>query len=50
MAIKKTQQDLAGRGRLRPEYAEGMDALIAVSGVSATNFVAIASAYNYWRG
>ncbi|WP_415182198.1 hexameric tyrosine-coordinated heme protein [Phaeovulum sp.] len=49
IAIKKTQPDAAVRDRLRPEYAEDADALIAVSAVIATNFATIAAANGYWR-
>jgi hypothetical protein len=49
MAIKKTQPDAAVRDRLRPEYAEDADALIAVSAVIATHFATIAAANNHWR-
>ena len=52
MAIKKTQPDAAVRDRLRPEYAEDADALIAVSAVIATHFATIATiaaANNHWR-
>ena len=49
MAIKKTQPDAAVRDRLRPDYAEDADALIAVSAVVATHFATIAAANNHWR-
>lgn len=50
MAIKKTQADPAVRDRLRPDYAEDANALIAVSAVVATHFATIAVANSYWRG
>ena len=49
MTIKKTQADAAVRERLRPEYAENADALIAVSAVVATHFATVAAANGYWR-
>ena len=50
MTIKKTQTDPAVRDRLRPDYAENADALIAVSAVVATHFATVAAANGYWRG
>lgn len=49
MTIKKTQQGPAVRDRLRPDYAENADALIAVSAVVATHFATIAAANGSWR-
>ncbi|SDO95501.1 Hexameric tyrosine-coordinated heme protein (HTHP) [Lutimaribacter pacificus] len=49
VAVKATQPDAAVRDRLRPEYAEDADALIAVSHVVATHFATVAAANNYWR-
>ena len=49
MAIKKAQPDAAVRDRLRLEYAEDANALIAVSAVIATHFATIAAANNHWR-
>ncbi len=49
MAIKKTQADPEVRDRLRPDYAENADALIAVSAVVATHFATISAANGYWR-
>lgn len=49
MAIKYTQPDAAMRDRMRPEYAEDVDSLIAVSQVVATNFATVAAANGYWR-
>lgn len=50
MAVKATQPDAAVRDRLRPDYAEDADSLIAVSQVVATNFATIAAANDHWRG
>ena len=49
VAIKLTQPDAAVRDRLRPEYADDVAALIAVSQVVATHFATIATANNHWR-
>jgi hypothetical protein len=49
VAIKLTQPDAAVRDRLRPDYAEDPDALIAISQVVATHFATIAAANDYWR-
>jgi len=48
VAIKLTQPDAEVRDRLRPEYAEDSDALIAVSQVVATHFATVAAANGYW--
>lgn len=48
-AVKLTQPDAAMRDKLRPEYAEDADALIAVSAVVATHFATIAAANKHWR-
>ncbi|MCQ0093148.1 hexameric tyrosine-coordinated heme protein [Roseovarius sp. M141] len=50
MTIKKTQGDADVRGRLRPDYAENADSLIAVSAVVATHFATVAAANGYWKG
>jgi Hexameric tyrosine-coordinated heme protein (HTHP). len=50
VAIRMTQPDASVRERLRPEYAEDSDALIAVSQVVATHFATVAAANDYWRG
>lgn len=50
MAVKLTQPDAATRDRLRPDYAEDADALIAASQVVATHFATIAAANGYWHG
>ena len=49
MTVKKTQPDPAVRDRLRPDYAENADSLIAVSAVVATHFATVAAANRYWR-
>ncbi len=49
VAVKLTQPDAAMRERLRPDYADDADSLIAVSQVVATNFATVAAANNYWR-
>lgn len=49
VAVKMTQPDAAVRDRLRPEYAENSDALIAVSQVVAMHFATVAAANDYWR-
>ncbi|WP_417478474.1 hexameric tyrosine-coordinated heme protein [Maricaulis sp.] len=48
MTVKKTQADAAIRDRLRPDYAENADSLIAVSAVVATHFATISAANGYW--
>ena len=50
VAVKLTQPDADVRDRLRPEYAEDPDALIAVSQVVATHFATVAAANGYWQG
>ena len=50
VAVKLTQPDAEVRDRLRPEYAEDPDALIAVSQVVATHFTTVAAANGYWQG
>ena len=50
VAVKLTQPDAEIRDRLRPEYAEDSDALIAVSQVVATHFATVAVANDYWWG
>lgn len=49
VAVKLTQPDAEVRDRLRPEYAEDADALIAASQVVATHFATVAAANDYWR-
>lgn len=48
-AIRMTQADPEVRARLRPDYAEDADALIAASQVVATHFATVAAANDYWR-
>lgn len=50
VAVKLTQPDAEVRDRLRPDYAEDADALIAVSQVVATHFATVAAANGYWKG
>lgn len=50
VAVKLTQPDADIRDRLRPEYAEDAEALIAASQVVATHFATVAAANGYWRG
>lgn len=49
VAVKMTQPDAEARERMRPEYAEDAEALIAVSQVVATHFATVAAANGYWR-
>lgn len=49
LAVKFTQPLAEVRDRLRPQYGEDADALIAVSQVVATNFQTIAAANDYWK-
>ncbi|UES59902.1 peroxidase (plasmid) [Roseibium aggregatum] len=49
VAVKATQPDAVVRERLRPDYAEDADSLIAVSQVVATHFATVSAANNYWR-
>lgn len=49
MTIKLTQPDAAARERMRPDYAEDANALIAVSAVQAAHFATIAAANGHWR-
>ncbi len=49
VVVKLTQPDAETRDRLRPEYAEDSDALIAASHVVATHFATVAAANNYWK-
>jgi hypothetical protein len=50
VAVKMTQADPAVRDRLRADYAEDAEALIAVSHVVAVHFATVAAANGYWRG
>lgn len=47
--VKYTQPDGEVLHRLRPDYAENADSLIAGSQVVAVNFQTVAAANNYWR-
>ena len=49
MTVKKTQADPEVRERLRLQYAEDADALIAISQAVATHFATVAAANGYWR-
>ncbi|QLH21393.1 hypothetical protein HYQ63_12795 [Streptomyces sp. Rer75] len=46
LVIKATQPDDAARTRLRPQYAENPDSLVAVAHVVAVEFATIAAASN----
>jgi len=50
MGVKYTQPSAQVRDKLRPEYGENADSLIASSQVVATNFQTVAAANSYWRG
>lgn len=47
--VKYTQPHAEVLKRLRPEYAESAEDLIAASHVVAVNFQTIAAANDYWR-
>lgn len=47
--VKYTQPDVAVLKKLRPEYAQDADSLVAASQVVAINFQTIAAANGYWR-
>ncbi len=49
VAVKLTQPDADVRDRLRPEYAQDSNALIAASQVVATHFATVAAANGYWQ-
>lgn len=49
MGVKYTQPAAEARDRLRPAYADDVNALIASSQVIAINYQTIAAANNYWR-
>ncbi|MCB1676034.1 MAG: hexameric tyrosine-coordinated heme protein [Halioglobus sp.] len=49
MGVKYTQPSDAIRAKLRPDYGENADSLIASSQVIAINFQTVAAANNYWR-
>ncbi|AKI03299.1 Hexameric tyrosine-coordinated heme protein (HTHP) (plasmid) [Hoeflea sp. IMCC20628] len=48
-AVKLTQPDAAARDRMRPDYAEDANSLIAVSQVVATHFATVAAANGFWK-
>ncbi|MBN8726290.1 MAG: hexameric tyrosine-coordinated heme protein [Xanthomonadales bacterium] len=50
MGVKYTQPSAEVRDRLRKDYEDDADALIATSQVVAINFQTIAAANDYWRG
>ncbi len=50
MGVKYTQPSAEIRDKLRPEYGQNADSLIASSQVVALNFQTIAAANGYWRG
>ena len=50
MGVKYTQPSDDIRAKLRPDYGENADSLIASSQVIAINFQTVAAANNYWRG
>ncbi|MGB3697837.1 MAG: hexameric tyrosine-coordinated heme protein [Gordonia sp. (in: high G+C Gram-positive bacteria)] len=47
--VKYTQPDGEVLHKLRPDYANDADSLIAGSQVVALNFQTVAAANNYWR-
>jgi nucleoside diphosphate kinase len=49
MAVKLTQPDDAARNKMRPDYANDADSLIAVSQVVAVNFQTVSQANDFWR-
>ncbi|MFE5084940.1 hexameric tyrosine-coordinated heme protein [Streptomyces mirabilis] len=49
LVVKATQPDGEVRTRLRPQYAENADSLVAVAHVVAIEFATIAAANDYWR-
>ncbi|MBK0327512.1 hexameric tyrosine-coordinated heme protein [Rhodobacteraceae bacterium F11138] len=49
VAVKLTQPDADVRDKLRPEYAQDAESLIAVSQVVATHFATVAAANGYWK-
>ena len=50
MGVKYTQPSEEVRARLRPQYEESADSLIASSQVIAIHFQTIAAANGYWNG
>lgn len=49
MGIKYSQPSDEIRTKLRPEYENNADSLIASSQVIAINFQTVSAANNYWR-
>ena len=49
MGVKYTQPSDEIRKRLREDYANNADSLIAASQVVAVNFQTVAAANNYWN-
>ena len=48
MAVKATQPDAAVREKLRGEYEQDAQALLAVSHTVSVNFATVAAANGYW--
>ena len=48
-AVKLTQPSAEVRERVRADYADDFNALIAISQVVATNFHTVSVANGYWR-
>jgi hypothetical protein len=49
VGVNVTQPSDEARARLRPDYAEDANSLIASSQVIAINFQTVAAANDYWR-
>lgn len=49
MGVKYTQPSDEVRAKLRPEYGEDANGLIASSQVIAINFQTVSAANNYWK-
>ena len=49
MAVKLTQPSDEARARLRSDYENDADSLIAISHVVAAHFQTVAAANGYWR-
>lgn len=47
--VSSVQKDAEVRKKLRPDYADDAEDLIAVSQVIAINFQTVAAANDYWR-
>lgn len=50
VGVKMTQPSSDVRDKLRKDYADDANSLIAASQVIALNFQTVAAANNYWRG